>query len=151
MMDTALVHRESNVMDNAQVGRISSLGNSALQQPLNSVITGSIINVDPPQQPLAFSTPPQSSVKVTLIQEYLLNVIELEGFPNLIQRLNSCLPPITVGEIPVLSTNSPYLNERFSYIVRVSKSGKDWIELFNYSKYNCHHFQKLQFPTLAFK
>ena len=123
-------------------------------QPVNTSITGRVVKLDPP--PLC----KQSIVKVTLKtkQDCLLNRIELQGFPN--QPLDRCLPAITEDEVPMLSTRNSQLtsyvadsfhNERFSYIIRVPKNGKDWIELFNYSMYSCHSIQKLYFPALAFR
>ena len=140
-------------MDNAKidVSRAWPLPMPELQ-PVN---IGRVVKLDPPL------LCEQSTVKVTLKtkQDCLLNMIELEGFPN--QPLDRCLPAIAEDEVPMLSTQSSQLitymadssfqNERFSYIIRVSKNGKDWIELFNYSMYSCHSIQKLYFPTLAFR
>ena len=94
---------------------------------------------------LRFS-PYETLVRVTLKQECLVNTIELEGSPSPLSSLR-CVPATTEDEVPTNGQNK----EKFSYKVYVSKDGKNWIKLFDYSDYGCHNIQKLTFPALAFR
>lgn len=49
-------------------------------------------------------------------------------------------------EVPMFSANN-----NFSYKLYISKDGKKWIKLFDYTEYRCHRIQVLQFPALAFR
>ena len=89
-----------------------------------------------------------SSVRVTLTQEYLVNAIELEGFP-IDSELDFTPGSTADSEIPMLNQELRPLS--FSYKIRISKDGREWEKLLDYSKYQCHGVQKLTFPTLAFK
>ena len=37
----------------------------------------------------------------------------------------------------------------FSYVIRISRDGQHWVELFNYRNYSCVATQDLRFPTQA--
>lgn len=129
-------------MDDAKV-EISNSGSFA------SSITDGIVLLNPPQPHtsagphLSRYSPCETIVRVTLSQEYLVNTMEIESLPT--ETNWSRL--ITTDEIGVFNVQ----NETFSYKIYVSKDGKDWRELFNYSDYNCHSIQKLHFPALVFR
>ena len=89
------------MMDNAKIDVSRAL---PLPMPeLQPVNIGRVVKLD---LPLLCK---QSTVKVTLKtkQDCLLNMIELEGFPN--QPLDRCLPAIAEDEVPMLSTQNSQL------------------------------------------
>ena len=63
---------------------------------------------------------------ISLNDVYLLNELQLTGYPNL----------------------SPQ-EKCFSYTIKVSKDKKTWLQLFNYSRVSCFARQNLCFPTQA--
>lgn len=87
-------------------------------------------------------SPSDRLVRITLKEECLVNTIELEGSP-----CGSLKPFLDGGEV----AKRDIRNETFSYKIFVSKDGKEWLTLFNFSEYNCHSIQKLNFPALAFR
>ena len=89
-------------------------------------------------------SPCESLVRVTLEQEYLVNTIELEDHP---------IPANWERFIPRDDNIGVYniRNETFSYKIYVSRDGKDWKDLFDYSHHSCHSIQKLHFPPLVFR
>ena len=72
------------------------------------------------------STNLPTTCTISLNDVYLLNELQLTGYPD--------LPP----------------QERcFSYTIKVSKDKKTWLQLFNYSRVSCFGRQNLCFPTQA--
>ena len=63
---------------------------------------------------------------ISLNDSYLLNELQLTGYPD--------LPP---------------QEKSFSYTIKVSKDKKAWLQLFNYSRVSCFGRQNLCFPTQA--
>ena len=63
---------------------------------------------------------------ISLNDVYLLNELQLTGYPNLSPQEKS-----------------------FSYTIKVSKDKKTWLQLFNYSRVSCFARQNLCFPTQA--
>ena len=59
---------------------------------------------------------------------YLLNELQLIGYPDW-----------------------PVQEKSFSYIVKVSRDKKTWLQLFNYSGSTCFASQSLRFPTQALR
>ena len=91
-------------------------GTGGMQQ-LGTSMNKGIVKLHPPQPAFNFGwNLPQygsqsSCVQFTLKQEYLLNTIELEGIHS--QPLeNTCIPPITDDEVPMLNTSSLPLSKR---------------------------------------
>ena len=65
---------------------------------------------------------------VSLDSIYLLNELQLIGYPDL-----------------------PTQEKSFSYIIKVSRDKKTWLQLFNYSGFTCFATQRLRFPTQALR
>ena len=63
---------------------------------------------------------------IALNDVYLLNELQLTGYPDLLPQ-EKC----------------------FSYTIKVSKDKKTWLQLFNYSRVSCFGRQNLCFPTQA--
>jgi hypothetical protein len=131
-------------MDDATID-ISTGGSSAFSATDGVVLLN-------PRQPhtsagihLSRFSPCETLVRVTLKQECLVNTIELEGHPTQVNgRRFTTTESDDTGVYNVQ-------NEALSYKLYVSKDGKDWKELFDYSNYSCHSVQKLHFPPLVFR
>jgi len=65
---------------------------------------------------------------VSLDSIYLINELQLIGYPDLPTQVKS-----------------------FSYIIKVSRDRKMWLQLFNYSGFTCFAKQRLCFPTQALR
>ena len=132
-----------NLMDDATID-ISTSGTSA-----SSSIDG-VVFLNAPRQYISPGTclsrfsPCESLVRVTLEQEYLVNTIELEDRPT---RANweRYIPRDDIIGVHNIQ------NETFSYKIYVSRDGKDWKDLFDYSHHSCHSVQRLHFPPLVFR
>ena len=132
-----------NLMNDATID-ISTSGASA-----SSSIDG-VVLLNTPRPRISAGTclsrfsPCESLVRVTLEQEYLVNTIELEGHPTPIIWGRFIARDDTIGVYNIQ-------NETFSYKIYVSRDGKDWKDLFDYSHHSCHSVQKLHFPPLVFR
>ena len=121
-------------MDDAKVDTSTS-GSSAS----NVTNAYGVVFLNPPRSHTSAGThllrfsPCETLARVTLKQECLVNTIELEGLPCTYLRPED------------------EHKETFSYKIYVSKDGKDWIKLFDYSEYSCHSIQRLAFPALVFR
>lgn len=127
-------------MDDAKIDTSTS-GSSA------SSITNGVVLLNPLQSQTLTGThlsrfsPCETLVRVTLKQECLVNMIELEGLPiNAFWR-----PIIAEDEVGVYNVQ----NETFSFKIYVSMDGKDWIKLLDYSNHSCHSIQKVKFSSYS--
>ena len=86
--------------------------------------------------------PRNTLVRVTLKEECLVNKIEL------------AIDPLSYLEFPPTEVKRNWRRFHalaFSYKIYGSKNGNDWIEIFDYSDYQCRSVQKLHFPALVFR
>ncbi len=62
---------------------------------------------------------------------YLINELELQGYPN--------MPSFFASDSSTV----------FSYAIHVSRDKHQWLQLVNYAQFNCSSTQRLCFPTQA--
>ena len=136
-----------NLMNDAKID-ISPSGSHT------STFTNHVVTLNPPQSYTSRGThlsrfsPCETLVRVTLKQECLVNTIELESLFGPCPRFSPVgWPAIADDEVTTCNVD----DKKFSYKIYVSKDGKDWTKLFDYSEYSCQNIQKLSFPALAFR
>lgn len=94
-------------MSNAQVEQVLFTGTGGAQHSSTGINIG-VVKLDPPQLAPTRNLPQHGShcscVQVTLKQEYLLNIIELEGIHS--QPLDSMCSLPNTDEVPMINTTS---------------------------------------------
>lgn len=85
--------------------------------------------------------PSQSSLVISLGDvPYLINNIQFEGYPQ---------PPEDEDDIFYDLRCRKVIGKGFSYAVCVSGDQQRWLELVNYSQFDCSSTQHLCFPTMG--
>ena len=91
-------------------------------------------------------------VTLTLSKAYLVNHIQLEGFPGLCLRPASTDLSSSVSEKDqiLVSKSAPSKDQvLFSFVLKVSRGQQDWLTLCDYAKCDCRGIITLDFPTQA--